>query len=672
MMTTYMKELFLDIVNMSVTASYVILFTLLIRLILKKVPKIYSYSLWLVVLFRLTIPFSLPSILSMLRPIPVKNGPIQYFSQEINGLQLSRVSVINNSVTNISSEVSKAATSAETVARVKPTEFILLILTSIWLMGAVIMCIHSMISFLRVKKQVSTAVRLYDNIYQSEGIETAFVFGLLKPRIYLPYGLTEAEQTFILKHEQTHMKRLDYLMKPFAYIILCIHWFNPLVWLGFILMCRDMEMSCDESVLKSLGNEIKKDYLQTLLTINLKKKTIMGGLLSFGESAVKTRIKNIVNYKRPTFWGSVFIIIILGLIGYSLVTNPIETNKKQEISSNKVLEVGMKTTTELLESQKRKPVQIDMKQKAVELVQVVYPPHKGLRLEVDSQCLVEGRTCYEVYALSTNDATTTTLEIFAVDVERNTIYLLDRVSGEYELFAVIPYKDEIDYNLAIIMSSPKESSNPGDYIKQHNEEYQDIISMGMDALPYLMSVSEGEGEGLRGTLALMASKEILPSLNMVSSLSPDGTFRIETYGINTNITAGGLYPSKGIRLIDRKANNIVWEMNPGYYRTEFSWSPNGRYVAIYNEARIYSEVLVLDTENINLIEIPSVVDLIESSENTLTLSSNRSDPYFSIGKWISNTLLQIEVAWTGEQDKTHRGYFQFDVQTGLIKEIAIK
>lgn len=303
-----MDALFLKILNMSITSSYVILCVILARFLLKKAPKVFSYMLWSVVLFRLICPFSFESIISL---IPTKNQlPESIIYSGGESINLGK-SIINN-----------IASTPNTESNINPTDYIVNVTTTIWIVVAFALIIFSIISIIKIKRTLKFAVNMEKNIFHLKNIDSPFVFGIIKPRIYLPSGMSEIQRSYIIKHEDIHIKRFDYIIKPFAYIVLCFHWFNPLVWIAFVLMSKDMEMSCDEAVLKEMGNEIKKEYSLTLLSSSVGWEKINGYPLAFGESNVKSRIKNVLSYKRPAFWVIITSLIVVLVVSIGLISNP--------------------------------------------------------------------------------------------------------------------------------------------------------------------------------------------------------------------------------------------------------------------------------------------------------------------------------------------------------------
>ena len=213
-------------------------------------------------------------------------------------------------------------------ASINPMQVWIFIGESIWILGILVLIIYSIVSTLKLSKRLKSRNLIRDNIYESNSIEIPFVFGIIKPKIYLPLGLCQNERTYIIKHEETHIKRFDHIIKFFSFLIASITWFNPLVWIAFILMSKDMELSCDERVIKEMGNNIKKDYSTSLLSLSSSRRIIGGSPLAFGGKNTKGRIKNILNYKKAGFWVSLLGVIIIILASIGLLSNP-----KEKISS---------------------------------------------------------------------------------------------------------------------------------------------------------------------------------------------------------------------------------------------------------------------------------------------------------------------------------------------------
>lgn len=272
-----MKQAFLTVLNMNITASYVILFVIISRILLKKAPKVFSYGLWSVVLFRLVFPFSFSSALSFFGFL--KNRNMEHIPANLGYMTQPQVNIGIYAVNDLANSSLPAAIPA---ASVNPMQIIILVLSLLWIMGVIGLLIYSGVSYIRLQRKVSTAMLISNNIFKSENIKYPFVMGIIKPRIYLPIGLTENEEGYILMHEQIHIGRFDYLIKPLAFLVLCLHWFNPLVWISFMLMGHDMEMSCDEHVLKEMGKGIKKDYSSSLLALSIDRRMLCGSPLNLG------------------------------------------------------------------------------------------------------------------------------------------------------------------------------------------------------------------------------------------------------------------------------------------------------------------------------------------------------------------------------------------------------
>ena len=310
-----MSELFLTVLNSSLTASYVILFVILVRLLLKKAPKIISYALWGVVAFRLIIPFSFESMFSLMprntNTVPIPHDIIYQQSPQINsGIEI------------VDSFVSQSLPAPTVGASVNPLQIYTEIAAYIWVIGIIALLVYSLVSILKLKRQLKYAQLIEQNIYESKNLRTPFVLGLVKPKIYLPVGLNATERNYILLHEHTHIQRKDHIIKIAAFLVLSIHWFNPLVWIAFMLMNTDMELSCDERVLKEMNEDIKKTYANSLLSLATERHILNGSPLAFGEGNVRGRIKNVLNYKKSRFWVVLVSVIVLIGVSIALLSNP--------------------------------------------------------------------------------------------------------------------------------------------------------------------------------------------------------------------------------------------------------------------------------------------------------------------------------------------------------------
>ncbi|WP_349947956.1 M56 family metallopeptidase [Lacrimispora sp. BS-2] len=313
-----MERIFLSVLNMSLTASFVIAAIILARLLLKKAPKIISYALWAVAGFRLVFPFTLEGVFSLL---PFNSKPIP---QDIATQAVPR---IDSGITVIDNAISAALPAATPVTSINPLQIWIFIGTCIWLFGIAVMLIYSFVSIVVIKRSLCGATLIEGNLYEADNLKTPLVIGLFKPKIYIPAGLTNEEQRYIVLHEQTHIRRHDHAVKMFAYLVLCLHWFNPLVWAAFVLMSADMEMSCDESVIRKLGGEIKSAYSLSLVRVAAERKILNGGPLAFGEGGMKERIKNVLNFKKPSK-----IIITLAIMLVTVLSLGFAVNRTAEES----------------------------------------------------------------------------------------------------------------------------------------------------------------------------------------------------------------------------------------------------------------------------------------------------------------------------------------------------
>ena len=316
-----MTDVFLKIVSMSITASYVALVVMGIRLLLKKAPKIFSYLLWTVVLFRLLSPFSFESIVSLM---PNDTNAISKNIVTVQNFAMHHaVEVIDQ---NRTESIDTSFVSETPVTR-NAIKFLFQMAMPIWILGIFVLLCYSMFSYFILKKSLSIATRVSDNICETDRIKVPFVLGLINPKIYLPVGLKDQERDYILKHEKMHIKRRDYIIKPLAFIALFIHWFNPIIWFSFRLMIKDMEMSCDESVVRQSNEDIRRGYSESLLSMSMKQSGLILPL-AFGEHNTKDRINNVIHYKRPTFWMMMITIVVVIAVGAVLMANP-----KSEINS---------------------------------------------------------------------------------------------------------------------------------------------------------------------------------------------------------------------------------------------------------------------------------------------------------------------------------------------------
>lgn len=311
-----MNELFLKIINMSISASWLILAVLILRLVLKKAPKWVNVLLWGIVAVRLICPLSFESALSLIpssETIPLD-------------IEMAAKPTIDSGVPAINSVVNPVLSSfappQHVLTSANPLQIWIPILNIIWLIGVGALLLYTAVSYWRLCRKVDTAVCYKGNIFQSENVSSPFVLGIIKPRIYLPFNMNGQDLEHVVAHEQAHIHRKDHWWKPFGFLLLTIHWFNPLVWLAYVLLCRDIELACDERVIKELGNEQRADYMQALVACSVNRRMIAACPLAFGEVGVKERVKSVMNYKKPAFWVIIIAVIICVGVAACFLTNP--------------------------------------------------------------------------------------------------------------------------------------------------------------------------------------------------------------------------------------------------------------------------------------------------------------------------------------------------------------
>lgn len=315
-----MRNLFSQVLNMSMTGSIVILLVMLARLMLKRSPKIFSYALWLVVLFRLLCPvaFTAPvSVLNALEPeIRETSGAasvVYFLPAEANR---------NPDFTFVPAENQSGSELAQAGESEHAGLDIMAIVPYVWIAGTGSMILYSIVQYIRLRRKLVGAVAYTGNVYCADYIDTPFVMGILAPKIYLPSDIPTQEQKYIIAHERHHIRRCDHIIKLLAYCALCIHWFNPLAWAAFILAGKDMEMSCDEAVIREMGPQIRADYSASLLRLATHKKMIAGMPLAFGEGDTKGRIMNMAKWKKPKLWVSMICVLLCAAVLVACAVNP--------------------------------------------------------------------------------------------------------------------------------------------------------------------------------------------------------------------------------------------------------------------------------------------------------------------------------------------------------------
>jgi len=593
-----LKDLFITVVNMSITASCVAIGVILVRLLLKKAPKIFSYVLWAPVLFRLVCPFSFNSEFSFFNLINLNakqgSGAYEFVPQNIGMIQTP---AIRSAIGGINSAVNASLPAAVPAASVNPIQIWIDVFSLIWIFGVIALLIYSIVSYVKIKGKLQTATRVDGNVFETDAIGTAFVCGFIRPKIYVPANVGDASLSYILEHERTHIRRKDYLIKPIAFLLLILHWFNPLMWLCFALMSRDMEMSCDESVLRKLGDGAKGGYSSSLLSLAVKRKGLLAANpLAFGESHVKTRIKNILNFKKPAFWVIVVAVAAVCAAAIAFATNPPKGGTISEEDKRKLADVvseyylnadpANKGTLKIYNIKKFGSSYLVLTQKyrgEGESFSVLFLTDSGFNIVAKapgdipiSPCFSANVVKYQgksiVYGNFKNKKWNPQTDLVVdvqidfikitfedgtyireqVSMDKGYIVVVDTLSdirnievynskgelqsdlinesacSEYDFMDVIDEESSdkitslIEDKLAAIMSSPKNSSNSQDYIDAHQAEYNAILALDTQALPYLIEILKSGDKGLRGVIAAILCEDIVKrSMDKNNAVDPE-------------------------------------------------------------------------------------------------------------------------------------------------------
>lgn len=319
-----MDAVFLKILNMSITAGWVIIAVILLRLLMKKVPRGIICCLWAIVGIRLALPFSIESVFSLLPSARTIDTTVSTAGPYIE----TGFSAIDDQVNDYFGNhyYEGGSVPADHFSN------IINVFTVIWLIGLAVMLIYSVVSYTRIYRKVSASICLRDNIYYCDDISTPFILGIVKPRIYVPSGMPEEDLKYVIAHENAHLKRRDHLWKPIGFVVLSVYWFNPLVWAAYILLCRDIELACDERVMKEMGGEVKKAYAEALLSYSVQRRMVMTCPLAFGETGVKGRVKAVLHYKKPAFWIIVVAVIVCIIAAAGFLTNPLHSKLEEQYS----------------------------------------------------------------------------------------------------------------------------------------------------------------------------------------------------------------------------------------------------------------------------------------------------------------------------------------------------
>ena len=310
-----MDDVFLKLVNLSISASWLILAVLVLRVVLKKAPKWVMPLLWGVVALRLVCLFSIESALSLIPSAETIPSEIVTETREPVLYEQATLDIVTNPTRPSVAEVPVGVSRQQAQVDFN-------IYSVLWLAGMAALLVHALVSAGKLKRKLATAILLRDNIYESEFVDSPFVFGVVKPNIYLPMHMDEGTAAYVIAHECAHLARRDHWWKVLGYLVLALHWFNPLVWVAYILFCRDIELACDEKVVKGLDGAARADYSQALLSCAAPKRAVAACPLAFGEGNIKTRVKSALHYKKPAFWVAAAAVLAVVIVAVCFLTNP--------------------------------------------------------------------------------------------------------------------------------------------------------------------------------------------------------------------------------------------------------------------------------------------------------------------------------------------------------------
>ena len=353
-----MSVIFLEVLNMSINASWLILVVLVARILLKKAPKWINCLLWGLVAIRLIFPFSLESAMSLL---PSSEVVPESIIMEHNPQIDSGVTVIDNAVnsiiegnllTNVETSINSnidgnISPNAET--NIKPMQTVVSCIGWVWLVGMAVMILYAIISFVIVKRRVRVSLTVRSNIRECDEVKSPFILGIIRPLIYVPSGMSEQTLNHVIAHEEAHIIRHDHWWKPLGFIVLAVYWFNPLCWVAYILLCRDIEAACDERVIRDRDRDYMASYSQALLDCSNHRRVIAVCPLSFGETGVKSRVKGVLNYKKPGFWIIMISVMACAVIAGCFLTSPKKTASASNIDENDSKAVQIEITRPIID-----------------------------------------------------------------------------------------------------------------------------------------------------------------------------------------------------------------------------------------------------------------------------------------------------------------------------------
>lgn len=571
-----LDRIFMQILDMTIIAVPVILIVIVARFILKRAPKVISYGLWFVVLFRLLCPVTIEAPVSIVPQIPSVSEPYHIQGETSSVMDADRaLNLADGGSLGSKSQVQSLKSLGQTESQDEASEGVaaqklwLVIGKYIWIAGMIAMAGYALGSCRKLRRKLTGAVVFRDNIYLSDYIAAPFVLGIFCPKIYLPSELPVNEQEYILLHEQHHIRRFDHAVKVLAFAALCLHWFNPLVWLSFVLLTKDMEMSCDEAVIKRAGEGIRADYSASLLRFAADHTRFAGTPLAFGEGDAKGRIKNLANWKKPVLGAVAAAVVVSAALAVGLLTNPPspsnaspqdemipsteDGHKQPDGVGASALDAAISAAVlereepEIPDGLIRVESHVLLASEGIGaadggsldsltvytlILYEAYSPYGDAGQELQS---VEGSYIPTVLTFSINEDGAYILteywtprdgDYYAGDIRDkfpgsaaedalNSQVYVKELSAECQEKARAWMEEhdlpdeEIAALLDVICSSPAASSNPGDYIEAHREEYAGLTGYGEFTLRYCFrQFLQGDQTDLRGHVMALVCKEI--------------------------------------------------------------------------------------------------------------------------------------------------------------------
>ena len=651
-----MANFFIDLFNMSITASYLVLAVVIARALLKKAPKWITCLLWAMVGFRLICPFTIESVLSLIPGTQTITA---------NETSVIRPFTVQSGIAGIDTSVNEFLGDKYAEGVTVPTNTfadVTTVLSVIWLVGLICMLIYGFISYIRLRKRVGVSLLFKDNIYYCDNIDTPFILGFFKPKIYVPSGISEEQTGYITLHEKAHLKRKDHLWKPLGFLLLSVYWFNPVMWVAYILLCRDIESACDEKVIKNMDNSEKKNYSETLVSCSVQRRMVMACPLAFGEVGVKQRIKSVLNYKKPAFWIIILAFVLFTVVAVCFLTNPDDSHSIGIIG-------GADGPTSIIVSDKNN-------EKEIKKLQEKYPHFFGLNTENGVTVYVTKLSQYnfECY-LTSNTNPTDPQKVLHYD-EFSSIdemkFILSTYNLSNEEITVTPFihclssyiGDESEYdatNISFLLGLNLYNENVGELKQIHGNYYQAIIDSKSELRVYGLYYKDEATEeyllvdriGFKNTFFVVHDEKLFYiSDGRLKSVGLNGDFKVTVY-------ANGIYSSKQEYSIER----IELVQDEKIYCKADRWgetlkTKNNRetvYLAIKTDNSTYDEIskneIPIDASQFENILTNIETTLNTTAENILvknfriryTQTGNIEDAIFNV--WVYNGTKANEDFW---------------------------